>query len=404
MPLCSRVSLLKSIERINMSKVKAIKKPRNEKLINNLKLFFSSLISNDACVTAREKPWYAAVAIGLISILLAVLPISVASWKQKGSDILSSPTYGVDTGLVAFQETVASKNLSIKVNGETHKLELSQSEWDTAFGSSFNTTSFFSNTYTETVTYIPTTTVVDSSSSSSTVVELPATTKEVTRSNLLAFYVPADFSTTVTTMLSDTSVKLTANTTVKISKFNCLFLGTDSFKLVKVAYDSSTDAVKSSSVINGSYSGPTFAVADLIKQNSYGTAYTVPFASKNATNIATYTEESLNAWKTFFNDSWEQTRVTTGWKTSGIWLGIFAGVVVFMGLMVFLMTRGKENPYRIYTFWQCEKIAYWAALTPGLLALILGFIWTNFLMFYFIFLFGLRIMWMSMRSLRPYQQ
>lgn len=385
------------------TKAKAVKKPKNVKLINNLKLFFSSLISNDACVTARDKPWYAAVIIGLCSILLAVLPISVSTWGQKGSSIVSSPTYGVDTGLVGFQEALSDKNLTVKVNGETHKLEVDADAWTTAFSSPSNTAVFYSNTYTETVTYIPTTTVTNSSSSS--IVNGNATTKEVTRSNLLVFYVPTDFSATVTNYLADTSfVKLNAVSSVYVAKVNTLFLGTDSFKLVKVAYDASTDAVKSSSVLNGKYDGPTFSLADLTKQNSHGEAYTVTYANKTAANVSTYNESSLNAWKTFFNDAWDSTRYVNGWSTSGIWLGIFAGVILFMGLMVFLMTRGKDNPYRIYTFWQCQKIAYWAALTPGLLAMILGFIWSSFLMFYFIFLFGIRVMWMSMRSLRPYQQ
>jgi hypothetical protein len=71
-----------------------------------------------------------------------------------------------------------------------------------------------------------------------------------------------------------------------------------------------------------------------------------------------------------------------------------------LGLTVFLMTRGKTNPFRIYTFWECQKIAYWAAFSPSVLALI-GFAFPAYAPLVYIFLYGMRVMWMSMRSLRP---
>jgi hypothetical protein len=50
-------------------------------------------------------------------------------------------------------------------------------------------------------------------------------------------------------------------------------------------------------------------------------------------------------------------------------------------------------------------MGYWAALAPALLALIIGFSWNNsYALFFFLFLYGLRIMWMSMHSLSPNYQ
>ena len=67
------------------------------------------------------------------------------------------------------------------------------------------------------------------------------------------------------------------------------------------------------------------------------------------------------------------------------------------------MTRGKKtNPFHILTFWQTQKIAYWESLAPGILSL-LGFIpfFSQFAMFFYLFLMGMRTMWMSTRQLRP---
>ena len=72
-----------------------------------------------------------------------------------------------------------------------------------------------------------------------------------------------------------------------------------------------------------------------------------------------------------------------------------------MGLMVFLLTRGKTNPFRIYTFWDCQKIAYWAVPAPSVISLALGFFMSNFALVSFALVVGLRVMWLSMRTLRP---
>jgi len=69
--------------------------------------------------------------------------------------------------------------------------------------------------------------------------------------------------------------------------------------------------------------------------------------------------------------------------------------------MIFILTRGKRNPFRIYTFWETQKISYWASFTPSLLALIFGFIFTEYAVMIFVMLIGVRIMWMSMKSLKP---
>ena len=74
---------------------------------------------------------------------------------------------------------------------------------------------------------------------------------------------------------------------------------------------------------------------------------------------------------------------------------------MIFGLVVFLLTRGKRNPFRVYTFWETQKIAYWAGVAPALLSLALGFLLTQFSLMLFIFLFGMRLMWLSMKTMRP---
>lgn len=108
--------------------------------------------------------------------------------------------------------------------------------------------------------------------------------------------------------------------------------------------------------------------------------------------------DTLTKWKDFSNKGFIDTRFANTWKQTGIIVGVDAGVVLFMGLMVFLLTRGRNNPFRIYSIWDSVKIAMYASLTPGILAL-LGFLLKNMAMMLFILGVGVRVMWLSMKTL-----
>ena len=143
---------------------------------------------------------------------------------------------------------------------------------------------------------------------------------------------------------------------------------------------------------------------NLVKEDAFGKAYSVPASAVTATNYATYISEATAAWTGLFNAAWNDTRLATAYSQTGIWMAIYAGTVIVLGLLIFLLTRGKNNPFNVYTFWDGEKIAGWATVTPAILALVLGFIFKNFAQLFFLILFALRILWMTFRSLRPQPQ
>ena len=108
---------------------------------------------------------------------------------------------------------------------------------------------------------------------------------------------------------------------------------------------------------------------------------------------------TLTKFQTFLNEAYKNNNYSATWKSAGILIGVDAGVIIFMGLMIFVLTRGKNNPFRIYSFWDGQKIAFYASFTPGLIGL-LGFAMSNMAMMLFILSLGIRVMWLSMRTLR----
>ena len=89
------------------------------------------------------------------------------------------------------------------------------------------------------------------------------------------------------------------------------------------------------------------------------------------------------------------------WLGSLLYLGVYAAINFFMMLMIFLMSRGKNNPNNYLTFWTCMKIGMWTSFCPGLLGLIFGFIFSNNAMMVYVMLIAMRTMWLTMRELRP---
>ena len=139
------------------------------------------------------------------------------------------------------------------------------------------------------------------------------------------------------------------------------------------------------------------SLGSLANKNLEGIPYTASYES----DPRAYVNEVRLAWRQLFHDGAAYGVMINGLTWVGIVAAIFVALTFILGLTVFLMTRGKRNPFNVYTFWQSQKIAYWASFTPAVLAMILSFIVPSWAILFYIFLFGMRIMWMSMRSLRP---
>ena len=90
----------------------------------------------------------------------------------------------------------------------------------------------------------------------------------------------------------------------------------------------------------------------------------------------------------------------------GVYIGISCavngGIVLLMGLVYFIMTRGKNSLFKEIKWYQFIGVSIWASMSPALISLVLGFIFTGgYEIMIFIFAFGFRAMFLSMRQLKP---
>ena len=117
-----------------------------------------------------------------------------------------------------------------------------------------------------------------------------------------------------------------------------------------------------------------------------------------------YTVGVYNNFKKFLDKSYETLKIKNTGLTCLIYFGIFFGASLLMALLMFLLTRGKNNPNNYFSFWLCLKIQARLSFCPGLLTMIIGFFLTSQIPLIMIMLLGLRVMWISMKELRPIQQ
>ena len=340
-----------------------------------------SLINNDACIEGgRTKRWFFAIIFAVLSLVLAVLPIMVTSLQAQGSDFTAGNyLYNYDNAIVAFSDSLADNNLSMVVREDANGrfLAVDKSQWETAYTANaykqyvhLNNDSKvdFEVYYTEAVgqEFVDYYTLV--SQNKSPIDGSWREAADTARSTSYLIFgrermVGQLFQPGNTTALSGVS-----------GDYLKLDLGFDFKSLATVEIDGVT----------------------------YVTSHDDKFSEPNGfLSIDAYRSQIQNRWNDVYDAVYYNTKMVTARDSTLIMLGVDALLIFFMGLMIFILTRGKRNPFRIYTFWETQKIAYWASFTPSLLALIFGFIFTEYAVMIFVMLIGVRIMWMSMKSLKP---
>ena len=103
----------------------------------------------------------------------------------------------------------------------------------------------------------------------------------------------------------------------------------------------------------------------------------------------------------FMDKAYNKTRIASAWIQTGVMALVDLGVILLMGFMLWILTRGKTNPFRMYTILDTWKITCWLSLAPAILTIPLAFLIKNLPDIWFPMFLGIRAMWVSMKQLRP---
>jgi len=323
--------------------------------MKNFKLILSSLISNHSCVEGgRRKPWYFAIPMFFLAVLLALIPTFVQTYTKEGDVLVKSNSYEMDVSSYYFVKEINDLGIEMKV--KDGKLSVDKEKWDASF------------------------TTTDPSGNKCYIHYHPnPTTQELTPDLGVYYMLNSELDETVYKTI--TSFPSPTEEGATVARNYSFILFTDE-SVAFYIYASAKPNNNSVGTIYGDY-------------KHLDNDWTV-----NSMFVEKDSKATWENWKYFYRKAYETNRFRNTWQTCLIITGINVGIVAFMGFMLWVLTRGKNNLHW-FGIWETQKIAYWATITPAILTTGLGFLLTSFSQVLFPLLLGVRIMWLSMKLLRP---
>ncbi len=323
-----------------------------------------SLFNNSVIIEGRKRKWIESFIIFIIAMIVALIPSIVTIASVKGSSILSSNANGADEGLVYFSETMKEKNIKFEIKEEDGTKIITMNDPDNNWANSNDPEHFYAPDSYQYFFYERSDRIIEEDGTYSD--------KLVQR---LRVYLALDLnSDDFNKKVSE--IQAQEITAIGISSF--LIIGkTECFLCV---YSKNAE----------SWSSP------------FATRYMKYDRFKNGEVMSSYTgEHSLSNWKEFIDVGYKSTKIVTLFTQVGIYAAINVIISLFMVLMIFIITRGKHNPYRDYKFVEAMKIVGVASLSPAILSALIGFIFPSFSTMLFMVMLGIRIMWLTSRNLNP---
>ena len=343
----------------------------------NLKTGFGTLISNQSCIEAgRSLPKWIAVILGLIGTFIPVIPVMVNIAKTNGETFISGDN------IYNFDRDAALVNIKMKnegkefIVGDDHLL------------------TYYEN---------------DSSQNGTGSRKISEYVNPLTgQYEMLVYWLEDNLEANV----NDQYTKLTSSKYI----INTIYEASDGdpesiqyyvpsiiayYREGNALYLAKANSTNSVSKFSGDFKNVK-AGTKIIDSLTSVEGMKTPTGEKDIS--PEYIAAVYDKYKAFYNDSYQDIKTKSLIYSTFIYWGIYVGLTLFLGLLIFILTRGKKNFNNYLKWYECLSISAWASFTPGLLAMILGFLMTSYAIMFFILLMGVRIMWLSMKQLSPRYQ
>ena len=340
---------------------------------------FASLVNNAAAIRgAKAGPLWLTIVMFILSVLLPVVPIFVNNITTNGDAFVSSYSYGLERYFT--QVAINVENAGYKLGFENHLLSIKDSANAPINYENYGATQAFAS-YKDEVTNEYTFALYVSD------VTKASEKKEVYNAITSVFYATG---TDVTTTYNKNDAAASYRPSLMIMFKDEVYVQIN----------------KGSKTVKNSLGGDYLTIKDtedylaelLTVKTKAGEVVAQDITSKE------YTDGVFKNFRKFLSKTYETRKIKNSFATSGIYLAIFFGLAVVMGMLMWLLTRGKNNPNNYYTPWLTMKIQGRLGLAPAIITLIVGFFLTNYAPLIYIMTLGLRAMWVSMKELRPIQQ
>ncbi len=340
---------------------------------------FLSLVNNAAAIRgAKAGPLWLTIVMFILSVLLPVVPIFVNNITTNGDAFVSSYSYGLERYFTQVAMNIEATEH--KVGFKDHKLLILDPSGNEIDYNNYGTTQAFSS-YKDEVTKEYTFAIYVSDA-------MKTADKKAVYNNVTSVFYATGTDVTTTYNKNDAAASYRPSLMIMFKDE------------VYVQINKGSKTVKNS--LGGDYltikDTEDYLAELLTVKTKAGEVVAQDITSKE------YTDGVFKNFRKFLSKTYETRKIKNSLATSGIYLAIFFGLAVVMGMLMWLLTRGKNNPNNYYTPWLTMKIQGRLGLAPGIITLIVGFFLTNYAPLIYIMTLGLRAMWVSMKELRPIQQ
>lgn len=344
--------------------------------MGNLKFAFKSLYSNQVIIDERKnKPWWLALIMFVLSLIIVGLPTFISGMTAKGSSIITSKSNQIDVGLGLLSRELVSPSRLLWIDETSGEL---------VYDDQIITPS---NAEGE----VPTPMKISDKAAVFTgpYVNAEGKTSTVTYLNVYFFPELDDYKNTddAKTMNSIINDKILAkdkedSNTLKNVPVSFMILTRTTIRLYVYPIVGATTSSTTVGAIQGVFSK--------LKGFSFNDA---------ETGLATVdSKKALANWSVFFDKAYEPIKVSKTWLSTGVMVGISAVVTVFVGLLLFVMTRGKSNVIRDTSFLQALGMGIYLAPTCALISSLLSLVMASMASMGFLLCIGVRAMFLMMKT------
>lgn len=356
-----------------------------------LTYFGRTLIKNAPAVEAgQDTPLWQGLIIFILSMFISIISIFTSTWTIDPSNSLNpnkAYLYGADQGLLAFNQHLVNSDLQYEVDTVNYKINNGQNKvtlekWNASVG--ITDPQKYPAPY-EYKQYIS-----DATDASS------ITTKYVTVFKVYDFssYTRSDVvKENVNRLLQGRSDELLAD---DVDSFETTTLKTDNIVYTPSLFIIASDAY---AMYLFPYNSTKYSVVSGDYKSFNGLNSKSTLIENGKIDLANF--NNMDKWVEFARKGGETSKNYTCLVQTGITASINIGITFLLGLLIFLFTRGKNNPYRVYKFHQLLNTAFWITFTPAVLAMGVGFMSSTFATMAYVMIFGVRSAFLSLRNFKP---
>lgn len=377
------------------------KKETKKQLNVAFRTFLHSLINNNAAYQGgKTQKWWLALILFVSSIVVALVPRVVTVLKTDGADALSGTLYHTDVALQKFTNKLNEEDVNITVAEDVvYGKTLYAPEFEKVKSGEYQLTDSLTTVVVPYFSYtelVPTSVLRDG----------VYVTEDVEYEFLRVYYTAhiSDnflFNKQAVTADSYLASSLLSLDGTKVDQFvnvtTHLILGQKSifFRLYnpQARTTVNTPAQNFRGVVSALKVGLNLKSFDTLDANSNPISPT----------SFDYKEKYFGNWEQLFSASYPPVRTQIFWQDIGVNSIIFTIIGLMMGIIIWISTRGKNNPHRDLKFSEAVRVGAWLLPTPALITLIMGFVMPNYFTLAFVMSLGMRSVWLTMRTLSPQQ-